>query len=284
MLIDELREQYKQCELLEAFDISRSSYHYHCRHANRANPERDRLKAKVVALHEASRGAAGSRTILAQLKQEDEVIGRFKVRRLMQEAHLKSKQPGAHRYKKANKPSDIAENHLNREFKVEQPNQVWCGDVTYIWAGTGWLYLALVIDLYARRIIGWACSTSPDSALTRQALQIAYEARGKPKNLMFHSDQGCHYTSQAFQKQLANYEIKQSMSRRGNCWDNAPMERCFRSFKTEWMPKTFYLSYQQAESDIIQYIKYYNSSRPHSYNDYLTPIQAEQKSAKKTYL
>ena len=124
--------------------------------------------------------------------------------------------------------------------------------------------------------MGWACSTKPDSALTAQALKLAYAARGKPKDLMFHSDQGCHYTSQAFQRQLAQYEIKQSMSRRGNCWDNAPMERCFRSFKSEWMPKTYYSSYQQAETDIMQYIKYYNTIRPHSYNGYLSPIQAEK--------
>jgi putative transposase len=108
---------------------------------------------------------------------------------------------------------------------TDQPNQVWCGDVTYIWSGTQWLYLALVIDLYARRIIGWACTDSPDSVLTGQALTMAYYARGCPKGVMFHSDQGCHYTSLAFRQMLWRYHIKQSMSRRGNCWDNSPMER-----------------------------------------------------------
>ncbi|OQK15579.1 transposase [Methyloprofundus sedimenti] len=279
MLIDELREQYKQCELLQTFEMSRSSYNYHRKHANKVDPERDRLKSKVIALHEASRSSAGSRTLSAQLKQQGESVGRFKTRSLMQEAELTSKQPGAHRYKVAEKPSNIADNHLNREFSTELANQVWCGDVTYIWSGTGWIYLALVIDLNARRIVGWACSTSPDSVLTTRALKLAYAARGEPKNLMFHSDQGCHYTSKVFQQQLSEYEIKQSMSRRGNCWDNAPMERCFRSFKSEWMPKTFYSSYEQAEKDIMQYIKYYNSFRVHSYNNYLTPIQAEKEAA-----
>ena len=157
----------------------------------------------------------------------------------MREMGLESKQPGKHRYKLAVKPSDMANNILNREFNVSQPNQVWCGDVTYIRVGSSWLYLALVIDLYARRIIGWACSDSPDSQLTIKALQVAYEARSKPKKVMFHSDQGCHYTSKAFIQQLGRYKIRQRMSRRGNCWDNAPMERCFRSFKTEWMPKEY---------------------------------------------
>jgi putative transposase len=108
---------------------------------------------------------------------------------------------------------------------------------------------------------------------------LAYAVRGEPKNVMFHSDQGCHYTSKAFQQQLAKYEIKQSMSRRGNCWDNAPMERCFRSYKSEWMPRTYYESYKEAEEDITQYIKYYNGTRLHSYNDYSAPIQAERKVA-----
>ena len=197
----------------------------------------------------------------------------------MREAGVESKQPPNPHYKKAEKPSTVAENLLKREFRREQPNEVWCGDVTYVWSGKQWLYLALVIDLYARRIIGWACSIHPDTELTSQALRIAYHARGKPKGVIFHSDQGCHYTSKSYQQQLARYQIRQSMSRRGNCWDNAPMERCFRSFKSEWMPKSFYSTYEDAEHDIMQYIKYYNSDRVHSYNDYVTPIEAERAAA-----
>ena len=218
-------------------------------------------------------------SIVGKLRQQGETIGRCKVRRLMKEANLESKQPGKHRYKKALKVSDIAPNHLNRQFSVEKPNQVWCGDVTYVWSGTQWLYFACVIDLYARRIIGWACSTTPDTELTMKALEVAYNARGKPKGVLFHSDQGCHYTSKAYQQRLKSYGIKQSMSRRGNCWDNAPMERIFRSFKTEWMPKNHYANYCEAEKDIYQYIKYYNTKRVHSYNGYVTPYHAEKKVA-----
>lgn len=153
------------------------------------------------------------------MQNDGESIGRFKVRRLMREMGLVSKQPGKHCYKPAVKPSDIADNRLNRQFNVSKPNQVWCGDVTYIRVGASWLYLALVVDLYARRIVGWACSDSPDSQLTIKALQVAYEARGKPEKLLFHSDQGCHYTSKAYRQQLWRYKIRQSMSRRGNCWE-----------------------------------------------------------------
>lgn len=276
-MITELRGQYKQVELLDAFHIKRSSYRYYLIHGSQPNVAREELKNKVVEIHRKSRKSLGSRTISAKLKSEGVTVGRYKVTRLMKEADIKSKQPSEHKYKVAKKASDIADNHLNRDFEMEKPNQYWCGDVTYIWSGQQWLYLALVIDLYARRIIGWACSNSPNSELTMRALRVAFEARGRPKELTFHSDQGCHYTSKAFQEQLAEFKIKQSMSRRGNCWDNAPMERCFRSFKTEWMPKSYYNSYDEAEGDIMQYIHYYNSYRPHSYNDYLTPIQAEQK-------
>ena len=262
--------------MLNAFSVSRSSYNYRMNQAGRSTPERDRLRTKVVKIHTASRGAAGSRTITAKLNQESECIGRYKVASLMKEANIESKQPNKpHQYKIAGKCSKIADNILQREYNVASINQVWCGDVTYIWCGTRWLYLALVIDLYARRIVGWACSDSPDTALTKKALSIAYEARGRPNNLMFHSDQGCHYTSKAFQEDLVNKGIKQSMSRRGNCWDNVVMERTFRSLKTEWVPKTFYANYDDAEYDIMQYIKYFNSERCHSYNKYLTPIDAE---------
>ena len=275
-MIDELREQYQQAELLRAFDMKRSSYNYYLKHSHQPDLERERLKAKATAHHKKSRGSMGSRTLSKKFQSEGESVGRYLARRLMIEAGLESKQPGKPKYKRTVKPSDIAGNELNREFTMEKPNQYWCGDVTYIWSGKQWLYLALVIDLYARRIIGWACSTSPDSTLTKKALSVAYEARGCPQGVTFHSDQGCHYTSISFQQQLWRFKIKQSMSRRGNCWDNAPMERVFRSFKSEWMPKMYYSSYEEAEADIMQYITYYNGERLHSYNDYVTPILAEQ--------
>ena len=145
---------------------------------------------------------------------------------------------------------------------------MWCGDVTYVRCDAGWLYLALVIDLYARRIIGWACSNSPDTLLTKKALRMAFEAQGRPKGILYHSDQGCHYTSDGFQKLVEHYGIKPSMSRRGNCWDNVVMERTFRSFKTEWMPKRGYLDHEEAERDIVGYMKYFNGTRCHSYNHY----------------
>jgi len=138
--------------------------------------------------------------------------------------------------------------------------------------------LVPVMDLYVRRIVGWACSASPDSKATISALRIAYEPHRPDKGLLFHSDQGSHYISIDYQQQLWRYQMIQSLSRRGNCWDNAPMERLFRTFKKDWIPELGYRTYPEAQSDILQFIHYYNQQQGHSYNNYLTPAQAERQS------
>lgn len=196
----------------------------------------------------------------------------------MKKLGLVSSQPPNHKYKKAKKEHISIPNLLNRQFDVIEPNQYWCGDVTYVWIGHRWAYLAVVIDLFARKPIGWAISLSPDSELTIAALDMAYESRGKPKGIMFHSDQGCHYTSLKYRQRVWKYQIKQSMSRRGNCWDNAPMERFFRSFKTEWMPKKGYIDFKEAKGAITDYvIGYYSEIRPHHYNAGLSPNESERR-------
>jgi len=203
-------------------------------------------------------------------------MSRYIARKRMQELQLVSCQQPKHRYKKAGNTHTAAPNHLNREFSPDCPNQVWCGDVTYIWSGSRWVYLAVVLDLYARQVVGWAMSTSPDSELTAKALRLAYDSRGQPEGLLFHSDQGCHYTSLKFRQTLWRYRIKQSMSRRGNCWDNAPTERFFRSLKTEWVPETGFSSLPEAQAVVARYITgYYSLIRPHTFNGGLTPAETE---------
>jgi putative transposase len=167
---------------------------------------------------------------------------------------------------------------------VIAPNQVWCGDVTFIWTGQRWSYLAVVMDLFARKPVCWVLSTSPDSNLTKQALNMAYELRGRPKGVLFHSDQGSHYTSISFRQNLWRKQIKQSMSRRRNCWDNSPMERFFRSLKSEWVPTTGYSSFNEAQASITQYIVgYYGDHRPHQHNGGLPPNKAEAKHSVVSY-
>ena len=213
------------------------------------------------------------------MQEDGEQIGRFKVRGLMRELELVSKQPGSHAYKQATVERPDIPNILNREFDVPAPNQVWCGDITYIWAQGKWHYLAVVMDLYARRVVGWALSNRPDADLVIKALDIAYEQRGRPQGLLFHSDQGCQYTSRKFQQELMSHGILQSMSHRGQCWDNAPTERFFGTLKSEWVPRRGYSLIDEAENDMVRFFVYYNRTRLHSYNSYLSPIAMEQKAA-----
>jgi len=146
------------------------------------------------------------------------------------------------------------------------------------WAQGKWHYLAVVLDLYARRVVGWALSEKPNADLAVKALDVAYEQRGKPQGLLFHADQGSQYGSHQIRQRLWRYRISQSMSRRGNCWGNAPMKRVFRSLKTEWIPTTGYMTGQQAQRDISQYLRHhYNWIRPHQFNDGVALAKTEEK-------
>ncbi|WP_152690388.1 IS3 family transposase [Pseudomonas fluorescens] len=277
-LIDQLSAQEPVDWLCVVFDITRSCYYAYRLRRRTPDAERLRLRSRVNELFTQSRSAAGSRSIVLMMKENGEQIGRFKVRGLMRELALVSKQPGSHAYKQATVERPDIPNILNREFEVPAPNHVWCGDITYIWAQGKWHYLAVVLDLYARRIVGWALSSKPDSDLVIKALDMAYEQRGRPQGLLFHSDQGSQYGSRQFRQRLWRYRMLQSMSRRGNCWDNAPMERVFRSLKTEWIPTVGYMTAQEAHRDISHYLMHrYNWIRPHQFNDGLAPAQAEKK-------
>ncbi|HGF7478416.1 TPA: IS3 family transposase [Vibrio mimicus] len=225
----------------------------------------------------ASNGSAGARTIADIVTNQGVSLSRYRAAKLMKTLGLVSCQVPKHRYRKASQEHIEVPNHLDRQFAVTAPNEVWVGDVTYIWTGNRWMYLAVVIDLFARKVIGWAMSVSPDTRLTSKALSMAYESRGKPKGVMFHSDQGSHYTSRQYRQLLWRFQIKQSLSRRGNCWDNAPMERFFRSLKAEWVPTVGYRSFAEAQQEIIRYIiGYYSQLRPHQYNGGLTPNESER--------
>lgn len=205
-------------------------------------------------------------------------MSRYRAGRLMKYLNLSSCQPGKHQYKNARQEHTCLPNLLERQFAVPEPDSVWCGDITYIWAGNRWCYLAVVMDLFARRVIGWSLSENADTALISSALRMAYETRGQPSDVMFHSDQGSQYTGLKYQQLLWRYRIKQSVSRRGNCWDNSPMERFFRSLKTEWVPTDGYAGKDEAQRQISGYIpNYYNSARPHHYNGGLTPEESENR-------
>lgn len=269
--------------LCQVFGVHRSSFKYWNQRVEVIKPEQVLRLSKVKELFSVSNGSAGSRSIATMATAQGVKMSRYIAAKCMDKLGFVSCQQPSHAYKKSGREHVEIQNLLDRQFAVTEPNQVWCGDVTYIWTGNRWAYLAVVMDLFARKPVGWAMSFSPDSDLTCKALSHAFESRGKcattkPQGLMFHSDQGSHYTSRKFRQLLWRCQITQSMSRRGNCWDNSPMERFFRSLKTEWVPTTGYSSFAEAEREILDYmLGYYSQLRPHHYNGGLAPNESERR-------
>ena len=241
------------------FGVHRSSYRAWRDRPKGLSEEECRLREQVKAAHALSNGSAGARTVARIVSTHGTLLSRYRAAHRMKALGLASSQVPKHRYRKADQPHVGIANRLARQFDVAAPNQVWADDITYVWTG--------------RR---WALSLTPDSGLTKKALTMAYERRGEPEGVMFHSDQGCQYSSLAFRQQVWRYHMVQSMSRRGNCWDNSPMERFFRSLKTEWIPETGYRCFEEAKSRITDYLLgYYTRFRPHTHNEGMTPYAAE---------
>ncbi|OKV91393.1 transposase [Escherichia coli] len=273
-----LSDSHTFVSLCSALEIHRSSYRYWRKRRDTVNPARVRLCSEIRRAWNQSRGSAGARTLAEMLTQNGVPMSRYRAGRLMKYLNLSSCQPGKHQYKNARQEHTSLPNLLERQFAVPEPDRVWCGDITYLWAGNRWCYLAVVMDLFARRVIGWSLSAHADTALISSALRMAYETRGQPRDVVFHSDQGSQYTGLKYQQLLWRCRINQSVSRRGNCWDNSPMERFFRSLKTEWVPTNGYAGKDEARQQINDYIlNYYNSVRPHHYNGGLTPEESENR-------
>ncbi|EFM9835198.1 IS3 family transposase, partial [Escherichia coli] len=271
-----LSDSHTVVSLCSALEIHRSNYRYWRKRRDTVNPARVRLCSEIRRAWNQSRGSAGARTLAEMLTQNGVPMSRYRAGRLMKYLNLSSCQPGKHQYKNARQEHTSLPNLLERQFAVPEPDRVWCGDITYLWAGNRWCYLAVVMDLFARRVIGWSLSAHADTALISSALRMAYETRGQPRDVVFHSDQGSQYTGLKYQQLLWRCRINQSVSRRGNCWDNSPMERFFRSLKTEWVPTNGYAGKDEARQQINDYIlNYYNSVRPHHYNGGLTPEESE---------
>ncbi len=171
----------------------------------------------------------------------------------------------------------VSPNVLDRQFKAERPNQKWVADFTYVWTAEGWLYVAVVIDLFSRRVVGWSMSATMVAQLVTDALVMAIWRRGKPDALLHHSDQGSQYTSEQFQRLMADHGVTCSMSRSGNVWDNAAMESFFSSLKTERTARKTYRTRDDAKADVFDYIeRFYNARRRHSTIGYLSPVEFEE--------
>lgn len=236
---------------------------------------------RIKQLFADSRESLGSREMVKKLRKEGIQIGRYRVRTLMKRLGLTVIQRQAYRVTTQRKHSDaVADNLINQDFNPEKPNQVWAGDVTYLRTHEGWMYLAIVMDLYSRRIIGWAMSKRMTVDLVQRAMQMAINLRAPDKGLIFHSDRGSQYTSKRFSRLLKSRHIKASMSGVGACWDNAVVERFFGSLKYEWLLKVYHLTRQTMKRDVERYIRYYNQDRLHTANDDLSPVEFEKSQIK----
>jgi putative transposase len=214
---------------------------------------------------------------LKELSSEGFVIGPYRVRSLMRKLNLQAR--GVKRYKVTTNSKHgyrIAPNLLDRQFTVDSLNKTWTSDITYVRTFEGWLYLAIIMDLYSRQIVGWSMDKHMEVQLSLNALSMAYGKRRPPKDLLHHSDRGTQYACTTYQEQLKTYQMIPSMCRKGDCWDNAPTERFFRSLKSEYLSYCHLSSRAAAKSEILEYITFYNVDRLHSTLGYVSPMEYER--------
>lgn len=266
--------------LCRCLQVSRSSYYHWLSQGKGENPsaEDQRLTSLIVDLFQQSRGTYGTRRLKRRLAALGKHVSRRRIGRLMKQAGLVCRTK--RRFKvttdsKHNEP--ISPNLLDRQFKGHKPNRCYVGDITYIPTETGWLYLAVVIDLYSRQVVGWAMANHMKASLVNDALCMALWRRKPDKGLLYHTDRGSQYASKNHRAILRDHHITQSMSRRGNCWDNAVVESFFHTLKVELIHLNRFRNQQEAKQQIFEYIEvFYNRQRLHSANNYLSPCDFER--------
>lgn len=276
--IDDHRQSYPVRLLCRVMSVSKSAFYaWKARPAKVITAEALHLYRRAKALFKASRSSLGSRELVKKLSEEGIQVSRHRVRMVMQQLGLKVTQRMAYKATTQRKHSDrVADNLLNQQFNPVGKNQGWAGDITYLKTGEGWMYLAIVMDLYSRRIVGWAIDKRMTTSLISRALIKAYNLRQPPKGLVFHSDRGSQYTSKAFSKLLKGYDMRASMGDVGACWDNAVVERFFGSLKHDWLLKVHQPTRVHMKQDVAAYMKYYNLDRLHSSNGDLSPAEYEK--------
>ena len=261
------------CRVLE---VSRSGY-YDWWRRGRIDLTRSMQQEAVKQLHRTKRGRLGSRRMARELRKLGHDVGRYRARTLMREAGVECRQ--RRRYKVTTDSRDgqwIAPNRLQRDFDVDTPNTAWVADITAVWTFGGWVYLAAVLDLHDRQIVGWSAAGHMRVELTLDALRMAIGRRRPAAGLIHHSDRGSQYASTAYRHALSAAGMVASMSRKGDCWDNAVMERFFGTLKTEWTDARRYRTRTEAIDDIAHFIEWeYNAARGHTSLDDLTPMEKE---------
>lgn len=276
--IEAHREEFEVQVMCDVLDVSRSGYYAWRTRPASAREMADAEHTKTIRrIFDDSWETYGYESIWRAMQAEEKACGKHRVRRLMRQEGLVVKQ--TKRYKrttKANPNHQPAPNLLDGNFEADQPDTKWCGDITYIPTQEGWLYLAVILDLFSRRIVGWAMAARMTQELVCAALSMALRQRQPAGELIHHSDRGSQYTSQAFQALLAAHGITPSMSGRGNCYDNASVESFFGTLKTELVNHALYRTRQEAMTDIFFYLEgFYNRSRRHTALGHLSPAAFE---------
>jgi len=263
--------------LCQVMGVSSSAYYdWRKRPATIITAGELQLYRRAKALFKASRGSLGSRTLSKKLREEGFQVGRYRTRSIMRKLGLKVQQRVAYKVTTKRKLSDrVADNLLNQNFNPVAADEVWAGDITYLRTNEGWMYLAIVMDLYSRRIVGWHIGKRMTSDLIGRALMMAINLRQPKAGLVFHSDRGSQYTGRLYQGLLASFGIRASMGDVGACWDNAVVERFFGSLKHDWILKVAQPTREHMKLDVAKYICYYNIDRLHTANGDMSPVKYE---------
>ena len=274
-LVDQWQKKASVTQACRVLGVSRSGYY--AAQGRAKSPRVCAVSVHLKAAFAASGRSYGSRRLVTALNTQHIVIGRYKVRHLMRKLALKSvwkRKFISTTDSKHHLP--VAENLLNRQFNPVAPNQAWTSDITYLRTHAGWVYLAVVMELYSRKVIGWATSTTMPTELVSRALHMALGQRQPTAGLILHSDRGSQYASHEYQALLTQHGIICSMSRKGNCWDNAAMERFFLNLKMERVWQRDYANAMEATIDVTEYIVgFYNNTRIHSALGNLSPMMYE---------
>jgi transposase InsO family protein len=278
-MMEQLASAHRVQRMCHAFEVSRSGYYKYLNQGKngKRNKENNILSAEILNIWVTSRRIYGSPRITAALRNEGYSVNKKRVERLMKINDIKARRKRKYHNttnSRHNKP--VAENLLMRNFVVDKPNKIWLGDITYLKTKEGPLFLAMVLDLYSRMPIGYNIQNHLRTPLVLDAMQKAIVKRGEPTELIFHSDQGIQYASEEFKQMLSKYGVTQSMSRKGNCYDNAPMESFFHTLKTELIYLQNFNTRKKAEFAVVNYIEeFYISIRLHSSLNYKSPKEFE---------
>lgn len=272
------RDQYPIVLMCRVLRVSRTGYYaWGARPASRRQQRDNQLRVIIRAIFRENQQRYGSVRIHRELRRRAEWVSRKRVARLMREERLRAKR--SRRYRHSVERVGPAPHLLQRRFAVAAPNRVWASDVTACPTRQGWLYLAVVLDLFSRRVVGWAAGSSPGQELTVPALRQALAHRCPPAGLLHHSDRGMHYSGGAYQRLLADHQVRPSMSRGANCWDNAVVESFFASLKVELVNDSAWESRTEGLTALRQYLDWYNRQRLHSTLGYSSPVTFEASTA-----